>query len=421
MYPPAGGPNNNILSCKLELFGYKNMIISKKTIRCYLLSKQFLLPPQSLQGQSGINKVFSTIHSIQFDPQNPCGTNVDLVLQARVKDIHPSDYYLWLYKQRRGIECYDKELCVVPIADLELCRKSVDNVFRQRRIEKFIQKNRAEFNQLILRIDQEGEISATQIKNNQKVKTFWGNPRWSKAALDVLWKSGELVISKRQNGRKYFDLPQKVYGEKYKWANCDKLRAEHIIRRIKSIGFLPKSGTGQGWLGIGKGREIILIVGKLLKNGVLTEVKVENTKKSYVMLSADFKFLKSTEKCRIIPKMVFLAPLDNLLWDRGMVKEIFDFEYKWEAYTPKNQRRYGHYVLPILYGDKFIGRIEPRQIGNSLEIRCLWIEPYVRWTRELEESFYSCLDKFGKYLNIKIVRWLCEKPKCSAWPNKNRA
>ena len=119
--------------------------------------------------------------------------------------------------------------------------------------------------------------------------------------------------------------------------------------------------------------------------------------------------------------MVFLAPLDNLLWDRGMVKEIFDFEYKWEAYTPKNQRRYGHYVLPILHGDKFIGRIEPRQIGNSLEIRCLWIEPHVRWTRELEESFYSCLDKFGKYLNIKIVRWLCEKPKCSAWPNKNRA
>lgn len=396
------------------------MIISKEIIRRYLLLKQLLLPPQSLRGQSGINKVFNTIRSIQFDPQNPCGINVDLVLQSRVADIHPFDYYIWLYKQRKGIECFDKELCVVPIEDLELCRKSVENISRQKRLKNFVQENKDELNRLILRIDRDGEISATQINDHRKIKSFWGNPRWSKAALDVLWKNGKLVISKRQNGRKYFDLPQKLYGEKYKWTNSDKLNSEHIIRRIKSVGLLPKSGTGQGWLGIGRGREISLIVNKLLKSRGLTEVQIKNIKKSYIMLFSDIKLLKKAETYNEVPKMVFLAPLDNLLWDRNMIKDIFDFEYKWEVYTPQHQRKYGHYTLPILHGDKFIGRIEPRQIGKVLEIRGLWIEPDFSWNREVNKSFYSCLVGFKKYLNIQTVRWLCEKPKCLAEPSKNR-
>ena len=54
----------------------------------------------------------------------------------------------------------------------------------------------------------------------------------------------------------------------------------------------------------------------------------------------------------------FIAPLDNLLWDRKLIGAVFDFSYKWEIYTPKQQRRYGYYVLPILYGDRFVGRIE---------------------------------------------------------------
>ena len=70
------------------------MLVTKENIGRYLLLKQLLLPPQSLNGQKGIDKVFNTIRSIQFDPQNPCGINVDLVLQARVKGIHPQDYYL---------------------------------------------------------------------------------------------------------------------------------------------------------------------------------------------------------------------------------------------------------------------------------------------------------------------------------------
>lgn len=108
--------------------------------------------------------------------------------------------------------------------------------------------------------------------------------------------------------------------------------------------------------------------------------------------------------------MVFLAPLDNLLWDREMIKDIFGFEYKWEVYTPKHQRKYGHYVLPILYGDKFIGRIEPRQVGSVLEIRGIWLEQNFKWSHAVDESFTNCLNTFKDYLGVQTVQWLCEAP-----------
>ena len=385
------------------------MFLTKENIRRYLLLKHLLLPPQSLKGLEGIDKVFNTLRSIQFDPQSPCGTNVDLVLQARVKGIHPKDYYSWLYKNKKGIECFDKELCIVPIEDLSLCKKIFSNRSKKK-TDDFIQENLVAIEKLILRIKKDGEISSSQIIDDRKIESFWGNPRWGKAVLDILWKTGRLVISKREKGRKYYNLSERIYGKKYIWIEENNINSEKVIRRIRSIGLLPKSGTGQGWLGVGIGKQILPIVTRLLEQKILIEVKIEDVKKTYVMINSDLHLLQKVTVIKPELNIVFLAPLDNLLWDREMIKNIFDFEYKWEVYTPKHQRKYGHYVLPILYGDKFIGRIEPRQVGDMLEIRGLWLEPDFQWTKTVNKSFSNYLENFIRYLHVQKVEWLCNVP-----------
>lgn len=386
------------------------MLVTKENIRRYLLLKHLLLPPLSLNGLTGIDKVFNTLRSIQFDPQSPCGINVDLVLQARVKNIHPQDYYSWLYKKRKGIECFDKELCIVPIEDFSLCKKIFSNNSKKK-TDDFIQENLIAIKQLLLKIKKDGEISSSQIIDDRKIESFWGNPRWGKAALDILWKTGKLVISKREKGRKYYDLPERIYGKKYIWIEDSDIDAEKVIRRIKSVGLLPKSGTGQGWLGVGIGRQIAPIINQLLDRKILTEINVENVKKAYVMIRSDLNSLKKTKLIKPKLDLVFLAPLDNLLWDREMIKDIFGFEYKWEVYTPKHQRKFGHYVLPILYGDKFIGRIEPRKVGNVLEIRGFWLETDFKWNKTVNKSFVTYLERFQRYLNVKKIEWLCQPSK----------
>ncbi len=95
-----------------------------------------------------------------------------------------------------------------------------------------------------------------------------------------------------------------------------------------------------------------------------------------------------------------MAPLDNLLWDRKLVKDIFDFEYSWEVYKPVSKRQYGYYVLPVLYGDQLVARFEPEMHrGNEpLIIKNWWWEESYQVKENDIEAMVECFEKFCKYL-----------------------
>ena len=102
-----------------------------------------------------------------------------------------------------------------------------------------------------------------------------------------------------------------------------------------------------------------------------------------------------------IDKISFIAPLDNLIWDRKMIEALFDFEYTWEVYVPKSKRKYGYYVLPILFKDQFIGRIEFDHFSkNGLKVINKWFEDGV------DESFIQpyleeAMKHFERYIGGK--------------------
>lgn len=224
------------------------------------------------------------------------------------------------------------------------------------------------------------------------------------------------MICRRENGRKYYDLPSRVYGETFVWRSRgfeNKLQEECVSRRIKSVGMLPATGTGAAWLGIGTGKEIKIALSKMAKLGKIIEIEIDGVKDHYIAISSDLELLLSLEKKDADRKVSFLSPLDNLLWDRKMVKDIFGFDYKWEAYTPISSRRFGHYVLPILFSREFIGRIEPRfnRETNTLEIRGFWTETGCEWNSEAQKAFLRYLGEFQRYLRGKHTKWLCKAPK----------
>ena len=101
--------------------------------------------------------------------------------------------------------------------------------------------------------------------------------------------------------------------------------------------------------------------------------------------------------------MKFLAPLDNALWDRDMVSQLFDFVYSWEVYVPAVKRKYGYYVLPVLYGDKLIARFEPElsKKNKPFEIKNWWWEPGTIITTELMEAINIAIDDFCQYLEVE--------------------
>ena len=96
---------------------------------------------------------------------------------------------------------------------------------------------------------------------------------------------------------------------------------------------------------------------------------------------------------------MFLAPLDPLMWDKALISVIWNYQYSWEIYTPAIKRKYGYYTLPILYGDRFVGRIEaiPNRTEHVLHVKGLWWEDGVRLTKKLNTDLYKTLKAFSKF------------------------
>ena len=119
------------------------------------------------------------------------------------------------------------------------------------------------------------------------------------------------------------------------------------------------------------------------------------------VLSTDLPLLESVRSgqadCKA--RLEFLAPLDPMLWDRKLIEALFGFQYSWEIYTPASKRKYGYYVLPVLYGDRLVGRIEPKtdRKANSLTVQNIWFEPGVRQTKTLSGMIDKAVCRLARF------------------------
>ena len=114
----------------------------------------------------------------------------------------------------------------------------------------------------------------------------------------------------------------------------------------------------------------------MLQQGKILPVKVEGLKDIFYLQSADAELLEESLHTEYAPRTELIAPLDSFLWDRKQIEALFGFSYTWEIYTPAEKRKYGYYVLPVLQGEKLIGRIEcvRDKKAQELQVRTFWPE-----------------------------------------------
>ena len=132
---------------------------------------------------------------------------------------------------------------------------------------------------------------------------------------------------------------------------------------------------------------------ELIESGAIVPVEVDGIKGERFVLAGELAILDDAEAELAAgldpggqpPGAAFLAPLDPFVWDRELLRSLYDFDYVWEVYVPEKKRRWGYYVLPILFGDRLVGRIEPRidRKSGALRVLGLWWEAGLRsrWRR----------------------------------------
>lgn len=375
---------------------------TKQEAQEYLVRYHMINTEDNLSKNEGIQSVFDRIKSIQVDPLDVVGKNVDLVLQSRVKDYKRNDIDYNLYQERTIIHGWDKQMCIYQTSEypffFHVREERADLELKY--IKKYLNVNIDHLiDKIHLLIKEEGPKYSKDLQLGNHVKGYWGtNHKESKLVLDYLFHKGIINIKDRQNNHKQYDLTENLIPEvatKNNELDSETFSKEYLFRRIQSLGLMSnKSGVHVSGVSIGNKTIRTKYIKELLKESKIEEVHIEGI---------DEVLYRPTEKIElknITDTISFIAPLDNLIWDRELIHKIFDFYYRWEVYTPQNKREYGYYVLPILYKSKFIGKIEFKnhKQNQPLEIINIWYEEGIKQTKKLDLKINQALKRFKKYL-----------------------
>lgn len=364
--------------------------LSAPAARRFLVRRQLLAPPRSLPAnQDGVRAVIVRLGSIQFDPLGVAGRNHDLVLHARVAGYRRAWTEALLYDTRELYETYNKGLSLVPTRELPWYRVNWDRALMDDRVAQQHER-RETMDHVLEQIRQRGPLSTADFEGHRTAKAvdwYWGPTNEIRAALEALWEAGALGLARREGNRRFYDLAERIYPAELTalrpplWEQ----RRHKLLSRFRAHGLLGNAGQAELWLGIGRAKPDPTEPGRpsrqelradLLERGEIVPVEVEGVRGPRYVIREDLPLLDAAihevaSGRAAAPQVTFLAPLDPFVWDRELLPQLFGFEYLWEVYVPEAKRRWGYYVLPLLFGDRLVGRIEPRIERATSSIRLL--------------------------------------------------
>lgn len=386
--------------------------ITRQQARQFILLKQGLTGPHRFIGKDGAYDYIRQAGCIQFDPVDVCGKNAELTLQSRVKGFRKKMLQDLLYKDRLLVDYVDKELSIWPLEDWPYFSPFRN---RSRELGKTFE-GLEELEEFALPyIDQHGPLSSDTLPVEGKI--YWhSSMHWSgnwdkksaaaRSVLEQLYTDGVLVIHHKKGSRKFYDLtskhiPQDILEAENPCKDEEEFISWRVLRRIGAVGLLWDKNS-PAFLGIRLNADTRRkTFARLAEAGKIFQVKVEGIRTPFFCLSEDEPLMESvlTGGADLKPRMSFIAPLDPLLWDKALIKALWDFHYAWEIYTPAEKRRYGYYTLPVLYGEQFVGRIEavPDRREHVLRVKGLWWEPEVRQTKKLQHELAKTLKAFSRF------------------------
>jgi uncharacterized protein len=225
----------------------------------------------------------------------------------------------------------------------------------------------------------------------------------AKAILDRLWNHGALVIAGRQGFQRLYDLPERVIPRAVLDAPVpgepERLRAL-TLKAVAARGALTEAGVVEHWRLKGGVARVHPVVDTLVTNGALYRVAVEDGG-APVLVSAGADLEPTTPSAAVL-----LSPFDNLLWDRPFARRVLAFDHLIEVYKKEHERRYGYYVLPLLWRDRIVGRadLKSERGEGTLVLKAFHREPGVRASAALDDALDRALDRLRRACGLESVR-----------------
>jgi len=399
----------------------KPIIISNQTARRFVLGKQGLWPGRRWVGKKGTAQAIRSCEAVQLDPLTVIARSHDIVLYSRVSDYRPEYLYRVAYDERQFFD-YGGWLAMYPMSELPYWRYHMKKRTRDAYVKYHVPEYKDVLKFVRAELRERGPLGNRDFDGKRVDGWSYRGRKETSVAMFDMWLSGELMIHHRDGFQRIYDFRENIAPKEFDYVATKKATEEFFARKAVSfLGLKSESKMRAEMRGYLRAEyspnEMKKLLERWKKIGMFELVQVEGGRDTYLVLSEDVRILDALEKGRIpkgwnpkdtdtLGEVTFLAPLD-IVSARGRAKKLFDFEYKWEVYTPVAKRRWGYYVLPILYGDDLVARLDPKldRTTMTLDIKGFWHEEDAPVKdADFANALAKGLVRFAKFLEAKKIK-----------------
>jgi len=370
---------------------------------------RFLLETQGLVAhrRTDVLDEIRRLECVQIDPVAAVERNQHLVLSARIPTYRPASLDA-LLAEGKVFEYFAHAACVMPIEDYPIFA-GVRRRYTER-VAKYLTPLGAIPDEIRRVLRERGPQPARAFETEHRVRGWWDTDgpktKATSHALGLLLYSGEVMVVRREGTTRFFDVPEHAVPPAL-YDVARRMPSEEADRALfakycRGMRVFDRGDPHFGWWRPAPAA----LRKKALENDALVKLSIEDVPRPYWMLASDVEALEKARRKPSTSTARFLPPLDNLMWSRRRLEDLFDFEYRWEVYTPASRRRYGYYAMPILLGDRIIGRIDPqldREL-NVLVVRGPHLERGVRMTKALRATLRRSLTRFARWHGAELGR-----------------
>ena len=321
---------------------------------------------------------------LQIDPTAAIAPNADLVLWSRLGSRYDPAKLKQAVEQDRTL--FELDALIRPTADLGLYLAGASDRPVYERSRTWLRDN-VRFKRDILKLlRKSGPLASRDIPDTSAVpwaSTGWTNNRNVTQMLEFLMMRGEVAIAGRVGRERLWDLPERVYPAEVEIPPVVDAEQAQNERRLRSLGIARPKGPKMPLepIDVGEAGEPAVV------EGTKGEWRVDPG-----ALRGDFK-----------GRTALLSPFDRLVYDRTRAQELFDFEYTLEMYKPAAKRRWGYFALPILHGDRLVGKVDTIADRKAGELRVNAIHEDVKFARAVTKAVQAELKDLASWLGLELT------------------
>jgi uncharacterized protein YcaQ len=336
---------------------------------------------------------------LQIDTISVVARSPYLVLWSRLGDYDPC-WLDQLLEQGELFEYWAHEACFIPVEDYGLYRhRMIDpGSLGWKYSASFMREHRDQVERVLAHIRSQGPVRSADFERQDGKAGGWWEWKPEKRALEVLFTAGVLMIARRQQFHRVYDLAERVLPgwDDARMPAMEETRRAFVLRSVKALG-LAKAA----WIpDYHRTRPPHLDPHGLADAGLLLRARVEGWREPVFVHPDHAPLLERAAAGVLVPTLSsLLSPFDPIVWDRRRALELFGFDYRLECYTPAEKRRYGYFTLPILRRGILAGRIDAKAHRRSgvFELKSVALEPGVRLSARLAEDIAAAA--------VRCARW----------------